>query len=98
MNILHYRQSAASWNEALPLGNGRLGAMVFGGVTLERLQLNEDSVWSGGFTDRVNPDARRYLPQIRQLLSEGRIADLTVAEPDLEEIFLHYYTEGGDGQ
>ena len=74
MNILRYRQSAASWNEALPLGNGRLGAMVFGGVTLERLQLNEDSVWSGGFTDRVNPDARRYLPQIRQLLSEGRIA------------------------
>ena len=45
--VLWYRAPAASWNEALPVGNGRLGAMVFGGVTDERLQLNEDTVWSG---------------------------------------------------
>ena len=91
MNILRYRQSAASWNEALPLGNGRLGAMVFGGVTLERLQLNEDSVWSGGFTDRVNPDARRYLPQIRQLLSEGRIREA-------ERLALRTFAATGDNE
>lgn len=75
MNELRYIHSAASWNEALPLGNGRLGAMVFGGVSVERLQLNEDSVWSGGFTDRVNPDAVKYLPKIRKLLSEGQIRE-----------------------
>lgn len=45
---LWYRQPAKQWVEALPVGNGRLGAMVFGGVTSERLQLNEDTLWSGG--------------------------------------------------
>ena len=50
MNDLHlwYRQPAQQWVEALPIGNGRLGAMVFGGLAHERLQLNEDTLWSGG--------------------------------------------------
>ena len=52
---LWYRQPAANWNEALPIGNGRLGAMVFGGVEQERLQLNEDTVWAGEKRDRLNP-------------------------------------------
>ena len=46
-NVLWYRQGALSWNEALPLGNGRLGAMVYGGAADERICLNEDSLWSG---------------------------------------------------
>ena len=46
-NMLWYREPARSWNEALPLGNGRLGAMVFGGVREERIALNEDSLWTG---------------------------------------------------
>lgn len=69
---LWYRQPAAQWVEALPLGNGRLGAMVFGGVTTERLQLNEGYLWSGGPRDGNNPAARQILPQIRQLLNEEK--------------------------
>ncbi len=69
---LWYRQPAKVWEEALPLGNGRLGAMVFGGVTDERLQLNEDSLWDGYPLDTSNPDALKALPQVRKLLFEGK--------------------------
>src|SRR5580765_2205186 len=69
---LWYRQPAKSWVEALPLGNGRLGAMVFGGVTNERLQLNEDTLWAGGPYDPVNPDAKDALPEVRRLLAERK--------------------------
>ena len=75
MNGLWYDKPAANWNEALPLGNGRLGAMVFGGTVVERVCLNEDSLWYGGFRDRVNPDARDALPKIRRLLREERIGE-----------------------
>ena len=54
---LWYRQPAAEWTEALPVGNGRLGAMVFGGTAQERLQLNEDTLWAGGPYNPVNPAA-----------------------------------------
>ena len=74
-NVLWYSSSAASWNEALPIGNGRLGAMVFGGLNGERLQLNEDSVWAGQKMDRVNPAAAQAVPEIRRLLSARRFAD-----------------------
>ncbi|MGH9664682.1 MAG: glycoside hydrolase N-terminal domain-containing protein, partial [Bryobacteraceae bacterium] len=53
-----YRQAATKWTEALPVGNGRLGAMLFGGVAEEHLQLNEDTVWAGEKRDRNNPAAR----------------------------------------
>jgi alpha-L-fucosidase 2 len=69
---LWYRQPAHQWVEALPIGNGRLGAMVFGGVSQERLQLNEDTLWAGGPYDPVNPDALAALPQVRQLIFEGK--------------------------
>nr|WP_242069809.1 glycoside hydrolase family 95 protein [Paenibacillus dendritiformis] len=69
---LWYRQPADQWVEALPVGNGRLGAMQFGGVDADRLQLNEYSVWYGGPAARENPDAAAYLPVIRQYLLEGR--------------------------
>src|ERR1035438_7486873 len=66
---LWYKQPAAVWTEALPVGNGRLGAMVFGKVNEELIQLNESSLWSGGpVQTNVNPDAPSYLPQIREAL------------------------------
>ena len=70
--ILFYRQPAKEWVEALPVGNGRLGGMVFGGVPAERIQLNEDTFWSGGPYDPTNDEALEYLPKVRQLLWEGR--------------------------
>jgi alpha-L-fucosidase 2 len=70
--VLFYRQPAREWVEALPIGNGRLGGMVFGGVAEERIQLNEDTFWSGGPYDPVNDEALPYLPKVRQLILEGR--------------------------
>jgi len=67
---LWYQQPADAWVEALPLGNGRLGAMVFGGVPHERLQLNEDTLWAGAPRDWNNPGARAALLQVRQALFE----------------------------
>ena len=60
------------WFQALPVGNGRLGAMVFGGIGVERIQLNEETLRSGGPTDRNNPQAIEHLPEVRRLLFEGR--------------------------
>ena len=71
---LWYRTPATTWNEALPVGNGRLGAMVFGGVEREHLQLNEETLWSGGPYDPVVKGASAALPEIRQLLFAGDIA------------------------
>lgn len=75
MNRLWYMQPAKDWNSALPLGNGFMGAMCFGGNIIDRFQLNADSLWYGGFHDRVNPDARENLPVIRRLIAEGKIAE-----------------------
>jgi alpha-L-fucosidase 2 len=72
---LWYRQPAANWNEALPIGNGRLGAMVFGGVETERLQLNEDTVWAGEKRDRQNPAGPAAVPEIRRLLFAGKAVE-----------------------
>lgn len=73
--LLWYDAPATNWNEALPIGNGRLGAMIFGGVQHERLQLNEESVWTGKPNDFVNPEARKSLPKIRKLLFAGKYAE-----------------------
>ncbi len=73
--VLFYRQPAREWVEALPIGNGRLGGMVFGGVPAERIQLNEDTFWSGGPYDPINDEALQYLPKVRQLIREGRYQD-----------------------
>lgn len=71
-NILWYRQSAKVWEEALPLGNGHLGAMVFGGVADERIQLNDNTLWDGFQLDPNNPEGRKALPKIQRLLFEGK--------------------------
>jgi alpha-L-fucosidase 2 len=69
---LWYEKAAKLWTDALPIGNGRLGAMIFGKVQTERLQLNEDSVWFGGVRQGDNPDAQKYINEIRRLLMEGK--------------------------
>jgi alpha-L-fucosidase 2 len=68
---LKYTQPASRWTEALPVGNGRLGAMVFGGVAEEHLQLNEATLWSGGPRNWNNPGAKEILPQVRAAIFAG---------------------------
>lgn len=74
MSKLWYEQPAKEWEEALPIGNGRLGAMVYGGTDREQIQVNEESMWYGGKADRINPDFKANLPLIRKYLDEGEIA------------------------
>jgi alpha-L-fucosidase 2 len=69
---LWYGRPAERWVEALPIGNGRMGAMVFGGVKRERIQFNEDSLWTGSPQNYQHPGAAEYLPLIRQLLLDGK--------------------------
>ncbi|GHV22008.1 hypothetical protein FACS1894174_06150 [Bacteroidia bacterium] len=71
-NVLWYRRSAKVWEEALPIANGRLGAMIFGGVADERLQLNENTLWDGYPLDPNNPEALKALPEVRRLLFENK--------------------------
>ena len=73
--ILHYRQPAQIWTEAIPIGNGRLGGMVFGKVKHERIQLNEDSLWSGAPQDADNPEAFHNLEKARDLLLAGKFTE-----------------------
>ena len=70
--VLWYEKPATQWVEALPVGNGRLGAMVFGGTASERLQLNEDTLYAGGPYDPNNREALAALPEARRLIFEGR--------------------------
>ena len=72
---LWYRQPARQWVEALPVGNGRLGGMVFGRFPDDLIQLNEDSIWYGGPVDRHNPDCLANLAEVRRLLFEGHIKE-----------------------
>lgn len=73
MRKIEFAAPASDWNEALPVGNGRLGAMIFGSSARERVQLNADSIWYGGVQERCNEHAREYLPEIRKLILEGSI-------------------------
>ncbi len=72
---LWYDQPAADWNEALPVGNGRLGAMVFGSPELEHLQLNEETIWAGGPHNNVNPAVAPWLKKVRELIFAGKYAE-----------------------
>ena len=70
--LLWYREPASVWEEALPLGNGRLGAMVFGGVADERIQLNESTLWDGYSLDPNNTESLKALPEVQKLLFDGK--------------------------
>ncbi len=76
-HVLWYRKPALEWTEALPVGNGRLGAMVFGRMSPERIQLNEESLWDGYERDTTNPEALEALPEVRRLLFEGKNEEAT---------------------
>jgi len=90
---LWYSQSASNWErEALPIGNGRLGAMVFGGMGRDRIALNEESVWSGSRVDWNRKDASNNLPKIRELILAGKNAE---AEALVNQTFT--CTGGGSG-
>ena len=87
---LWYESPASAFGEALPLGNGRLGAMVFGGVDEERIVLNESSVWSGSVNDDNRVDAYKALPEIRRLLAEGK-------NPEAADLVMKNFTCQGAG-
>jgi len=72
---LWYKQPAKAWVEALPLGNSRLGVMVYGNPANDELQLNEETVWGGGPHRNDNPNALKVLPQVRQLIFDGKNAE-----------------------
>jgi alpha-L-fucosidase 2 len=72
---LFFNQPATQWADSLPVGNGRLGACVFGNPARERIQLNEDSIWDGEHRDRNNPRAAEAVPKIRELLFAGKVAE-----------------------
>lgn len=96
--LMSYEEPAGDWNSALPVGNGRLGAMVFGTIEEELIQFNEDSVWYGGPRNRNNPDALTYLPEVRKLVFEGRLKEAhRLAEAALSATprsERHYLTAG----
>ncbi|MGQ1784562.1 glycoside hydrolase family 95 protein [Saccharicrinis sp. GN24d3] len=74
---LFYNQPADKWTDALPIGNGRMGAMIYGGVEKEHIQFNEETLWTGQPHDYAHKGAHKYLAQIRQLLSEGKQLEAT---------------------
>jgi len=95
---LWYKQPATQWVEALPIGNGHIGAMVFGGVEQELLQLNESSLWSGGpVKTNVNPASASYLPQVREaLLKEGNYQKANQLLKKMQGLYTESYMPMGD--
>ena len=89
-NLLWYREGARSWNEALPIGNGRIGGMVFGGAVHERISLNEDTLWSGGPSHCEHPDAFEAYKEARQLALERKY---TEAQQILEDRFTALWSQ-----
>ena len=95
--MLWYDKAATAFEEALPLGNGRLGAMVFGDAASERVMLNDSTLWAGGPIDpAVNPEAVTFLPQVRDALFKGdyKLADQLTKK--LQGKFSQSYAPLGD--
>ena len=69
---LWYNQPAQTWTQALPIGNGVMGGMVFGTPAVEHIQINEETIWAGQPNNVVNPNAKKALPEVRQLIFEGK--------------------------
>ena len=89
---LWYTKEAGCWNEALPLGNGRLGAMVYAGAAEDTLCMNEDTFWAGTPKDKNNKQAAAKLPKVRELVAQGRLAEAeALAEETLEGGFTESY-------
>lgn len=90
-NVLWYRQPAEVWTEALPVGNGRLGAMVFGGVVEERIQLNEDSIWAGGPWPEHKENLGPVLAEARSLIFAGKVEEG-------QKVIADRFMAAGEGQ
>ena len=88
---LWYNQPAKQWVEALPIGNGRLGAMVFGDPSKEEIQLNENTVWGGQPNRNDNPDAKEALPEVRKLIFEGKYKE---AQDLVNQKFISRISQG----
>ncbi|SFA94843.1 alpha-L-fucosidase 2 [Cohnella sp. OV330] len=93
---LQYDKPAAAWTEALPLGNGRLGAMQFGGAERERIGLNEDTLWSGYPREVNNPAALQALPRVRELVRAGKYAEADLACKEMMGAYTQSYLPLGD--
>lgn len=95
---LWYKKPATQWVEALPVGNGHIGAMIFGGVEQELLQLNESSLWSGGpVKTNVNPESVSYLPKVREaLLKEGDYQKANELLKKMQGLYTESYMPMGD--
>ena len=87
---LWYSQPAKNWLEALPIGNSHLGAMVYGGTDIEEIQLNEETFWSGSPHNNNAPEALEYLPQVRQLIFEGK-------EEEAHQLIDQHFFKGPHG-
>ena len=74
-NVLWYNKPATDWNSALPIGNGKLGAMIFGGIYSEQVQINEETLWSGYYEDVENPDVKVCLPELQKLIFEKKYTE-----------------------
>jgi alpha-L-fucosidase 2 len=95
MNI-QFHSPAVYWTEALPVGNGKLGAMVFGGVEKERLALNEDTLWSGYPADWNNPGAKDVLPKVRELIAQEKYEEADRLSKEMMGPFTQSYLPFGD--
>ncbi|KAJ8478638.1 hypothetical protein OPV22_022365 [Ensete ventricosum] len=91
-----FTSPAPSWTDAAPLGNGHLGAMVWGGVASETIQLNHDTLWTGVPGDYTNPDAPAVLAKVRSLVDSGDYAAASVAAKGLTDVHTAYYQPLGD--
>ncbi|MFR6221514.1 MAG: glycosyl hydrolase family 95 catalytic domain-containing protein [Anaerococcus sp.] len=91
LSKLTYNSPPNDWNEALPLGNGKTGAMVFGTPDQDRIQINEDSLWSGGFRERTNTLSKNYYKEIRELIEENKLKE---AENLMEVSMWPYFLNG----
>jgi alpha-L-fucosidase 2 len=91
MDELWYRQPAQQWIEALPIGTGRLGAMVFGGIHQERIALNDDTLWAGMPSEWNNPDAPAALAEVRRLLNAGEYLAANQAARGMQGPFTQSY-------
>ena len=96
--IIKFDNPAKDWEHATPIGNGKLGAMVFGNIRTERIQLNEDSLWSGGKLDRINYDGPEIYKKILEYMKDG---ELKLAESELNKFsptinHMRHYQALGD--
>ena len=93
-NKITFNTPSKDWNEALPVGNGRMGAMVYGGIYTDVLQMNNDSIWYGKPKNRVNPSAKEKLSEIRKLIDEGKISEAedlcSLALSGMPDTMSHY--------